>query len=152
MMARLPVLKIIAGLLRPRPHPRRPAVSQTTGLWGENSAAKHLQAKGYRIIGRRVRVGARDEIDLVARHANTLVFVEVKTRAAENYGRPLAAVNRLKRRHLARAAVRYLKGLKCRPAAFRFDVVEVIGRCGGPAPVIRHIEQAFPLPPYYRIP
>ncbi|MFA7158665.1 MAG: YraN family protein [Kiritimatiellia bacterium] len=150
MIARLPVLKIISELIRPRF--RAVTARQATGIWGEKSAEKYLKAHGYKIIGRRVRIGRRDEIDLVARQAGILVFVEVKTRAGENFGRPFAAVNRAKRMHTARAAVRYLKGLKFQPSAFRFDVVEVIGKLNDPSPVIRHIEQAFPLPGYYRVP
>ena len=45
-----------------------------TGLWGERVAAKALRKKGYRILGCRVRVGTRDEIDVVARDGKTLVF------------------------------------------------------------------------------
>ena len=125
---------------------------QSTGLWGEQEAARYLTVKGYKIIGRRVRVGIRDEIDLIARIENTLVFIEVKTRAGEDFGRPVASVNRSKRFHLSRAAVRYLKRMKTQPANFRFDIVEIIGSQNAPPPVIRHIEHAFPLPKYFRVP
>jgi putative endonuclease len=130
----------------------RATARQQTGLWGEREAEHHLTAKGYKILGRRFRVGAKDEIDLVARIADTLVFIEVKTRAGEDFGRPFSAVDRAKRFHLARAAVRYLKRLKTQPGSFRFDVVEIIGAKNGPEPVVRHIENAFPLPKYFRVP
>ena len=81
-----------------------------------------------------------------------LVFVEVKTRKTEAFGRPGAAVNHAKRHYLSRAAVRYLKHLRHPPDAFRFDVVEVIGAVDTPAPLIRHIENAFPLDRCYRVP
>jgi putative endonuclease len=97
-------------------------------------------------------VGARDEIDIVARDGETLVFVEVKTRKAESFGRPLAAVDRRKRHVSSRAAVRYVKRLRWRPAYFRFDVVEVIGSEGELHPVLRHIENAFPLDRRYLVP
>ena len=125
---------------------------QRTGLWGEREAKRHLTAKGYKILGKRVRIGLRDEIDLIARIDNTLVFIEVKTRAGEDFGRPFSAVDRAKRFHLARAAVRYLKRLKTQPASFRFDVVEIIGTQNSPDPTVRHIENAFPLPKYFRVP
>lgn len=121
-------------------------------MWGEREAELHLKTKGYKIIGRRVRIGLRDEIDLVARLGGTLVFVEVKTRAGEEFGRPFSAIDRGKRFRLARAAVRYLKRLKTTPDSFRFDVVEIIGKQGGVRPVVRHIENAFPLPKYFRVP
>jgi len=123
-----------------------------TGRWGEREAERFLRGLRYRILGRRVKVGARDELDLVARDGDTLVFVEVKTRAREDFGRPITAVDRRKRRTLSRAAVRYLKSLKRPPRYFRFDVVEVVGARGQPAPRVRHIPDAFPLDPRYVVP
>lgn len=124
----------------------------SAGLWGEAQAERTLRQKGYAILGRRVRVGRRDELDLVARDGEVLVFVEVKTRKAETFGRPGEAVNHAKRHYLSRAAVRYLKQLRQPPHAFRFDVVEVIGTVDMPTPLIRHIENAFPLDHCYRVP
>jgi putative endonuclease len=50
------------------------------GRRAEAIAAWFLVAKGYRILARRVRTRA-GEIDIVARHRDSLVFVEVKARA-----------------------------------------------------------------------
>lgn len=122
------------------------------GRWGERVAARRLKQKGYRILGKRVRVGRRDELDVVARKEDTLVFVEVKTRGSESFARPLNAVNRAKRHALSRAAVRYLQRLKELPTYIRFDVVEVIGTEAEGNPVIRHIEDVFPLDNRYRLP
>ncbi len=137
----------LLGKRNPRETPR-----QKTGIWGERAAGRHLAARGYKILGQRVRIGRHDEIDLIARDDNTLVFIEVKTRAREDFGRPFAAVDRAKRFHLARAALRYLKRLKTQPASFRFDVVEIIGAPDTANPVVRHIENAFPLPKFFRVP
>ena len=123
-----------------------------TGEWGEALAGRMLRKKGYRILGKRVRVGTRDEIDLVARCKGILVFLEVKTRKRESFGRPAAAVGRNKRRVMSRAAVRYLKRLGCPRTCFRFDVVEVVGSIGDRNPVIRHIENVFPLDKRYMLP
>jgi len=121
-----------------------------TGLWGEEQAAACLLEQGYRILGRRVRPDRRDEIDIVARQGETLVFVEVKTRRNEDFGRPLAAVDSAKRKALNRAAVRYLRRLGF-PALFcRFDTIEVIGT-PETKPVVRHIENAFPFEQKYRL-
>jgi len=121
------------------------------GVWGEAVAAKHLGRKGYRILGQRVRVGRRDELDIVARDGRTLVFVEVKTRKTELYGRPASSVNRGKRHSLSRAALRYIKELRERPDFLRFDVVEVVGEEGAGEPVVRHLENAFALERGYRV-
>jgi putative endonuclease len=122
-----------------------------TGRWGEQKAARFLKKSHYKIIGQRVRVGRRDELDIIAEQNDVLIFIEVKTRKNEDYGRPFSAVNPAKRKHLSRAAVTYLKHKKIKPAYIRFDVVEVIGEAGGDAPEIRHIENAFPLDPAYRL-
>ncbi len=124
-----------------------------TGEWGEGVAAKALKQKGYKILGKRVRIGTRDEIDLVARDGDVLVFVEVKTRKSEKYGRPVSSVDRKKRHTLSRGAVRYIKRLKDPHVYFRFDVVEVIGEIDAPnPPTIRHIENAFSLDKRYQLP
>lgn len=118
---------------------------ERTGVWGEAIAAQALEADGYRVLGRRVRIG-RDEIDLVATSAATrqLVFVEVKTRASDAFGGGRAAVDRRKRHAQCRAAARYLRRMPQTP--FRFDVVEVVGRRDDPSPPrVRHFTNAFPM-------
>lgn len=122
-----------------------------TGEWGEEVAVRFLKGKGFKILGRRVRL-ERDELDIVAGHDGVLVFVEVKTRKSEAFGRAASAVHRGKRAALSRAAVHYLRQLPEKPAFFRFDVVEVIGERDGGDPEIRHIERAFTLDTKYRLP
>ena len=102
----------------------REASHLQTGRRGERQALRFLRKLHYRVRGQRVRVGRHDELDIVAEHRGTLVFVEVKTRRDEKRGRPFAAVNTAKRKHLSRAAVTYLKTNKLRPDHIRFDVVE----------------------------
>lgn len=123
----------------------------TTGRWGEKVAARFLRKHGYRIVGQRVQVGRRDELDIIARQGDAYIFVEVKTRKNEQFGRPYSAVNNAKKKHLSRAAVHYLKGRKIKPDFIRFDVIEVIGIPKGDPPEIRHIENAFPLDAAYRL-
>jgi len=140
------------SLLQAKAAPRTEA--QCAGDWGEKQAADLLRQKGYTVLGQNVRFGSRCELDLVVRSPSpdVLVFVEVKTRRNENYGRPMSAVNRHKRRTLGRAAARYLHRIKAKPPHIRFDVVEVIGKPGDENPVLRHIENAFSLGPGYRLP
>jgi putative endonuclease len=126
--------------------------ARQSGLWGESQAERFLAGRGYKILGRRVRIGLRDELDLVARDRDVLVFVEVKTRKTETFGAPIAAVDRAKRHVMSRAAVRYLRRLKDPRVYFRFDVIEVIGQPGDPEPILRHIPNAFPLERRYSLP
>jgi putative endonuclease len=124
-----------------------------TGLWGEKQAEVYLRRRGMSILGRRVRAGRRDEIDLVARDGSSLVFVEVKTRRNEDFGRPMDSVDRRKRQTLSRGAVRYLRARGGPGLPFRFDVVEVIGaETDAREPSIRHIPNAFPLDRRYQVP
>jgi len=122
-----------------------------SGKWGERQATRLLKSKGWKIIGERVRVGKRDEIDIIADHGGVLIFVEVKTRKTEDFGRPISAVNQKKRRNLSRAAVAYLKKNRLQPDYLRFDVVEVIGAPDMDPPQIRHIENAFQLDSRYKL-
>lgn len=130
---------------------RDEAAHLRSGKWGEQQAVRFLKARKLKIRGQRVRAGRHDEIDIVASHVGVLVFVEVKTRKNERYGRPFSAVDKAKRKRLSRAAVAYLKRNKLKPDHIRFDVVEVIGEADREPPEIRHIENAFPLDSAYRL-
>jgi putative endonuclease len=111
------------------------------GRRGEAVAARYLAGRGFRILERRFRTRA-GEIDLVAEEAETMVFVEVKTRTSEVCGRPAEAVDRRKQSRLARAAAVYLARAGRPDAACRFDVVEVWDDPGGTWRV-GHIRGAF---------
>ncbi len=63
-----------------RPDTAQRRQNDRRGRRAEAIAAWYLRAKGYRILARRVRTRA-GEIDIVARHRDSLVFVEVKARA-----------------------------------------------------------------------
>jgi putative endonuclease len=59
--------------------------SERWGRTAERIAAIWLIAKGYRLIGQRLKTPV-GEIDLLMRHKDTLVFVEVKARPALDSG------------------------------------------------------------------
>ena len=131
-----------------KPQPR----SAVVGLWGEEKAAAFLRANGFTVLGRNVRPDKRDEIDVVARIGETLVFVEVKTRRREDFGRPLMAVDKKKRHALNRAAAAYLRRAKFPNLYYRFDVIEVLGQPEEGEPVIRHLDDAFPFESRFKFP
>ena len=77
------------------------------GWVGEKEAAKFLRRSGYKVLYRRFRPRDRKgEIDLVCRHGETLVFVEVKTRSSLAYGRPADAVDAARNGSSSRACRR----------------------------------------------
>jgi putative endonuclease len=121
---------------------RRDGGDQTLGQKGEAAAARFLRRKGYRIVARGDRAGP-GEIDLVAVHRGTVVFVEVKTRSTEDDGTPAEAVDEAKQRRLTRLAIAFLKRHRLLERPARFDVVAVTWPQGKGRPTIDHIESAF---------
>ena len=94
------------------------------GHWGENLAARELRRRGYELLDRNVRV-ARGEIDLVARDAGTLVFVEVKTRRSGPFGLAREAVTSTKAVRLTRLGLEYLARHGLQDVDWRIDVVAI---------------------------
>ena len=122
---------------------------QRLGWLGEKEAAKFLRGLGYKVLYQRFRPRNRKgEIDLVCRHKDTLVFVEVKTRSSLAYGRPAEAVDEEKERLLIKGALAWLRMLHRHDIPVRFDIVEVLMEPGAPAHCTL-IENAFLLPPQY---
>lgn len=121
--------------------------SRQVGRKGERAAAKFLRRKGYRTVARNRHFG-RNELDLVVKNKQYIVFVEVKARSVEGEDtlpyRPAEAVDREKRLRTAKAAIAYLNENKTALCP-RFDVIEVyLDRAKKLHPVkINHIIDAF---------
>lgn len=75
------------------------------GRAAESAVAAWLEARGYVVLGRNVRIG-RDEIDLVALDGATLVCVEVRARRRGAMVHPLESITASKRARMRRAALR----------------------------------------------
>ena len=118
-----------------------PPYRTALGPAGEAAAARHLEARGWRILERGYRTRA-GEIDLIADDHGVLVFVEVKSRRGVHCGRPAEAVGARKRAHIVRVAQIYLMQRGGAEAACRFDVVEVMALPGGTWR-IHHLRDAF---------
>ena len=88
--------------------PGAPARGARDGRWGERRAARHLAAKGLRVIGRNLRI-AGGELDVVALDGRTLVVVEVKTSSVDTPSDPLERMSAEKIRVLNRAALALVK-------------------------------------------
>jgi putative endonuclease len=114
------------------------------GALGEKLACRYLKRNGYKILLRNFRGRSGGEIDVVCRDKDTLVFVEVKTRSGEDFGRPVEAIDREKRRRISRGALAWLRMLDNPDILFRFDVVEVV-IVPNAKPRVELIKNAFPL-------
>jgi len=110
------------------------------GAWWEGEAARHLEEAGYAILARnyRTRTG---EIDLIACKENLVVFVEVKMRSSEAFGRPEEAIDTRKQKKIIEIAKCYLAEHPCPALDIRFDVIAITSQ--GAERNIKHFEDAF---------
>lgn len=116
---------------------------KTIGLLGEELALATLLANGLQLITRNYRCKL-GELDLVMLDGNTLVLVEVRTRARSDYGGAAASVDWAKQRRLVRAAEHFLmKRAELRRYPARFDVVAIT--TGSPEAKVDWIKSAFTL-------
>jgi putative endonuclease len=97
------------------------------------------------VLYRNFKASGGGEVDIVCRDGDCLVFIEVKTRSSERFGRPADAVDEQKRRLIARGALGWLRLLGFPEVLLRFDVVEVLVPEAG-APTVNRIENCFQLP------
>lgn len=98
--------------------------SADVGALGERLALELLKSRGYEMKVRNFRA-QRCEIDIIMRDGDTIVFVEVKTRRGERFGRGSEAVTLRKQRSIIKAATAYLCENGLFDAPSRFDVVEI---------------------------
>ncbi len=116
-----------------------PASRLKLGHWGEQFAATYLTEQGYTILGSNIRT-PYGEIDLLARQADTLVFVEVKTRSSTSLGFPEISITPKKFSHMVSAAQAYLLDHPDLNLAWRIDVVSIQRGSPGQPPEIVQFE------------
>ncbi|MET0070749.1 MAG: YraN family protein [Candidatus Thiodiazotropha sp.] len=109
------------------------------GQQAEQQALDFLQSRGLKLLQRNFRCKT-GEIDLVMREAETLVFVEVRYRQTNDFGRALETVTASKQRKLLATANRYLQ-LKRLDSACRFDVIALNGSGSTPVEWIKNAIQ-----------
>lgn len=97
---------------------------QSLGKLGEDLACEELRRRGYAILERRYRTKF-GEIDIIAREAGEVVFIEVKARAGDDFGGAAAAVTRVKQHRVGQMAADFLARRRLLDQPCRFDVVTV---------------------------
>lgn len=107
------------------------------GSRGEEIVVDFLKKKGYTIktCNYLCHTG---EIDIIAEIGDIVVFVEVKARRNQNYGRPAEAVTPNKIKKIERTALWYMSANKLHHRPARIDVVEVLWENEGVR--IEHLE------------
>lgn len=117
---------------------------QRLGSFGERLAAHHLEAAGYTILARNLRIG-RHEIDLLARDGTTLVFVEVRTRRG-SAGLAAESLEATKLQRLAAAAFTYCQREGIDPDTTRLDALTIDLDRAGRTRAIHHYRGIEPPP------
>jgi len=95
----------------------------TAGQAAEQRAQHYLEQQGLTLVERNVRYPF-GEIDLVMRHQNYWVFVEVKYRSASQFGGALQALSQAQIARIRKAASHYLQ-INRLDAPCRFDLVAI---------------------------
>ncbi|MEQ9822868.1 MAG: YraN family protein [Puniceicoccaceae bacterium] len=117
---RIRLRSLFAAISNPVAHDRR-----SMGQLGEQLAAQFLKRHArFKVLASNWSNG-QQEIDLVCREGNVLVFVEVRARQDGARVPGFASLTRKKRRNLRKAAYAYLRTLRPRPRTYRYDAVEL---------------------------
>ncbi|HZV70946.1 MAG TPA: YraN family protein [Saprospiraceae bacterium] len=116
------------------------AIQQEHGQWGEKIAHDYILGLGMKVVQKNWR-HKRAEIDLIAMEEETLVFIEVKTRASSGFGLPEEMVNKRKQRLVIDAALSYMRSIG-HEWEIRFDIVAILGSPESGAEV-KHFRDAF---------
>ena len=95
-----------------------------TGILGEKLARYCLKKRGYRIWEANYRC-PEGEIDLIAKHKDYLVFVEVRTKRSLEFGSPEESITPTKRERLRAVASHYQQTHNNLPPLWRIDFVAV---------------------------
>lgn len=111
-----------------------------TGKKGESLAVKHLKKKGYEILETNWRF-RRSEVDIIAKDGPILVFIEVKTRSYDYFGKPESFVSKRKKVLMMDAASAYMSKIN-HTWEIRFDIIGILLPKKKEAE-IKHFEDAF---------
>ena len=133
----------LADAARHRARRQRSEPRQVSGRRGEDLAHRYLERRGFTVVARNYRPpSGGGEIDLVAWHGDTLVFIEVKSLSSDEHGAPDRNVDQEKRAALLRSARDYARRANVPWERVRFDLVSIVLTR---PPAILHAADAFVL-------
>jgi putative endonuclease len=116
--------------------------NQKVGDFGESLAEQYLLAKGYKILARKVKISYQ-EIDLVAKKQDQLVFVEVKTRTNESLGMIEDSFAHQKISNLKLAINNYLENNNIYDENFQLDLISIRIDKTNKVAKIKHFKNIF---------
>ncbi len=94
------------------------------GILGEKLAKDFLKKKGYRITETNYRC-PEGEIDIVAKHGEYLVFIEVRAKTSLEFGSPEESITLAKMEKLRAVTAHYQQTHSNLPQLWRIDVVAI---------------------------
>ena len=112
-----------------------------TGILGEKLARDFLKQRGYHILETNYRC-PQGEIDIVAKHKDSLVFIEVRAKKSSEFGSPEESITPVKRERMRATASHYRQTHNNLPPLWRIDVVVVELNQSGKLSRIELIENA----------
>jgi putative endonuclease len=112
-----------------------------TGILGEKLARDFLGRNGYEILETNYRCPA-GEIDIIARHDDTLVFVEVRTKKSRQFGSPEESITPVKMARLRAVAAHYGQTHDDLPPSWRIDIIAIVMNHRGQVSRLELIENA----------
>ena len=119
------------------------AAHNDLGKWGEQIAAKHLVSEGWYIRHCDCTMrGIVLDIVCIDEDSSILVFVEVKTRTSDEFGRPSLAVDKVKRRNIITASEAYRHLFRLSNLPVRYDIISIVGT-PETGYSLEHMEDAF---------
>ena len=95
-----------------------------TGILGEKLARDFLKKRGYHTLETNYRC-PHGEIDIVARHKDFLVFIEVRTKTSVEFGSPEESITSAKKERMRASAFHYRQTHHDLPPLWRIDLVAV---------------------------
>ncbi len=95
-----------------------------TGILGEKLAKDFLKKRGYHIKETNYRC-PQGEIDIIAKHKDYLVFIEVRTKRSLEFGTPEESITPAKIEKLKATASHYLQNHNNLPSLWRIDIVVI---------------------------
>ncbi len=95
---------------------------RNTGILGEKLAKDFLKRRGYRIKETNYRC-PEGEIDIIAKHKDFLVFIEVRTKKSLDFGGPEESITPAKKERMRASAFHYRQTHSSLPELWRIDVV-----------------------------
>lgn len=97
--------------------------NRQVGNAGEDLACRYLEKQGYAIVERNKHYSRFCEIDIIAKHKNTFVFIEVKTRKTSDFGTPFEAITKTKYDNLRKGVLNYISENNIKD--YRIDVIGI---------------------------